>query len=131
MAKTPVSDIDKKVGKRVQQCRKEKGLTVVQLSEKIELPAQTISRYERGENKINLEHLTLIATGLQTPISWFLIDEEQTYTIETSNKVAEIKEAYFYSNSKDLEIRLLQRWELLTTEQKRALIILLDTLPLH
>lgn len=131
MAKTPVSDIDKKVGKRVQQCRKEKGLTVVQLSEKIELPAQTISRYERGENKINLEHLTLIATGLQTPISWFLIDEEQTYTIETSNKVAEKKEAYFYSNSKDLEIRLLQRWELLTTEQKRALIILLDTLPLH
>lgn len=131
MAKTPVSDIDKKVGKRVQQCRKEKGLTVVQLSEKIELPAQTISRYERGENKINLEHLTLIATGLQTPISWFLIDEEQTYTIETSNKVAEKKEAYFYSNSKDLEIRLLQRWELLTTEQKRAFIILLDTLPLH
>lgn len=131
MAKTPVSDIDKKVGKRVQLCRKEKGLTVVQLSEKIELPAQTISRYERGENKINLEHLTLIATGLQTPISWFLIDEEQTYTIETSNKVAEKKEAYFYSNSKDLEIRLLQRWELLTTEQKRALIILLDTLPLH
>lgn len=131
MAKTPVSDIDKKVGKRVQQCRKEKGLTVVQLSEKIELPAQTISRYERGENKINLEHLTLIATGLQTPISWFLIDEEQTYTTETSNKVAEKKEAYFYSNSKDLEIRLLQRWELLTTEQKRALIILLDTLPLH
>ncbi|WP_294616026.1 helix-turn-helix transcriptional regulator [uncultured Gilliamella sp.] len=131
MAKTPVSDIDKKVGKRVQQCRKEKGLTVVQLSEKIELPAQTISRYERGENKINLEHLTLIATGLQTPISWFLIDEEQTYTIETSNKVAEKKEAYLYSNSKDLEIRLLQRWELLTTEQKRALIILLDTLPLH
>lgn len=131
MAKTPVSDIDKKVGKRIQLCRKEKGLTVVQLSEKIELPAQTISRYERGENKINLEHLTLIATGLQTPISWFLIDEEQTYTIETSNKVAEIKEAYFYSNSKDLEIRLLQRWELLTTEQKRALIILLDTLPLH
>lgn len=131
MAKTPVSDIDKKVGKRIQLCRKEKGLTVVQLSEKIELPAQTISRYERGENKINLEHLTLIATGLQTPISWFLIDEEQTYTIETSNKVAEKKEAYFYSNSKDLEIRLLQRWELLTTEQKRALIILLDTLPLH
>lgn len=131
MAKTPVSDIDKKVGKRVQQCRKEKGLTVVQLSEKIELPAQTISRYERGENKINLEHLTLIATGLQTPISWFLIDEKQTYTTETSNKVAEKKEAYFYSNSKDLEIRLLQRWELLTTEQKRALIILLDTLPLH
>ncbi|MFQ1018735.1 helix-turn-helix domain-containing protein [Gilliamella sp. CG13] len=131
MAKTPVSDIDKKVGKRVQLCRKEKGLTVVQLSEKIELPAQTISRYERGENKINLEHLTLIATGLQTPISWFLIDEEQTYTIETSNKVAEKKEAYFYSNSKDLEIRLLQRWELLTTEQKRAFIILLDTLPLH
>lgn len=131
MAKTPVSDIDKKVGKRVQLCRKEKGLTVVQLSEKIELPAQTISRYERGENKINLEHLTLIATGLQTPISWFLIDEEQTYTIETSSKVAEKKEAYFYSNSKDLEIRLLQRWELLTTEQKRAFIILLDTLPLH
>lgn len=128
MAKTPVSDIDKNVGKRIQQCRKEKGLTVVQLSEKIDLPAQTISRYERGENKINLEHLTLIAIGLQTPISWFLIDEEQSYTIKIPNKVLEKKETYFYSNSKDLEVRLLQRWELLTIEQKRAFILLLDTL---
>lgn len=128
MAKTPVSDIDKKVGKRIQQCRKEKGLTVVQLSEKIELAAQTISRYERGENKINLEHLTLIAIELQTPISWFLIDEEQSYTVKTSKTVAEKKGTYIYSNPKDLERRLLQRWQHLTIEQKRALIILLDTL---
>ncbi|WP_392552941.1 helix-turn-helix transcriptional regulator [Orbus wheelerorum] len=128
MAKTPVSDIDKKVGKRIQLCRKEKGLTVVQLSEKLELAAQTISRYERGENKINLEHLTLIAIGLQTPISWFLIDEEQSYAVKPLNKVADKKQAYFGSNPKDLEIRLLQRWQNLTIEQKRALIILLDTL---
>ncbi|PXZ06512.1 transcriptional regulator [Gilliamella apicola] len=128
MAKTPVSDIDKKVGKRIQQCRKERGLTVVQLSEKIELAAQTISRYERGENKINLEHLTLIAIELQTPISWFLIDEEQSYTVKISKKVVEKKETYIYSNPEDLERRLLQRWQNLTIEQKRALIILIDTM---
>lgn len=128
MAKTPVSDIDKKVGKRIQQCRKEKGLTVVQLSEKIDIHAQTISRYERGENKINLEHLTLIAIELQTPISWFLIDEEQSYTVKTSSKVAEKKEDYIYLNSKELEIRLLQRWDFLTIEQKRAVVMLLDTM---
>lgn len=71
----------------------------MQLSEKIELPAQTISRYEREENKIYLEHLTLIATGLQTPISWFLIDEKQTYSIETSNNVAEIISEFSVLNS--------------------------------
>lgn len=128
MARTPVSDIDKRVGKRIQQCRKENEYTVAQLSEKIELSAQTISRYERGENKINLEHLTLIATTLQTPVSWFLIDEEQSYSVVTPNKLSEHNEKYLYTNQSDLKTRLLQRWDSLTVEQKRAIIILIDTM---
>ena len=128
MARTPVSDIDKRVGKRIQQCRKENGYTVDQLSEKIELSAQTISRYERGENKINLEHLTLIATTLQTPVSWFLIDEEQSYSVAAPNKLSEHNEKYLYTNQSDLKTRLLQRWDSLTVEQKRAIIILIDTM---
>lgn len=128
MARTPVSDINKRVGKRIQQCRKENEYTVAQLSEKIELSAQTISRYERGENKINLEHLTLIATTLQTPVSWFLIDEEQSYSVVTPNKLSEHNEKYLYTNQSDLKTRLLQRWDSLTVEQKRAIIILIDTM---
>lgn len=127
MAKVPVSDIDKKVGKRIQHCRKENNLTIAELSERIELSTQQLSRYERGINKINLDHLTKIAHKLNTPISWFLIDEEQSYIFNSSNKVSENKTGY-YSTQNDLKARLLQRWDMLSVEQKRAIIILIDTM---
>ncbi|OCG07393.1 hypothetical protein A9G15_09370 [Gilliamella apis] len=127
MAKAPVSDIDKKVGKRIQQCRKENNLTIAELSELVELSTQQLSRYERGVNKINLDHLTKISIKLNTPISWFLIDEEQNYISDVPNKINENKVGY-YTTQNDLKTRLLQRWDKLSIDQKRALIILIDTM---
>ena len=127
MAKVPVSDIDKKVGKRIQHCRKENNLTIAELSERVELSTQQLSRYERGINKINLDHLTKIAHKINTTLSWFLIDEEQSYIFNSSNKVSENKTGY-YSTQNDLKARLLQRWDMLSVEQKRAIIILIDTM---
>lgn len=46
MATSPVFDIDKNVGKRIQQYRKEKGFTIAQLLASVELSTQQLSLYE-------------------------------------------------------------------------------------
>lgn len=74
MAKFTPTDIDRLVGKRIQQKRKELGLTAEKLSECVNISQPQFSRYERGTNKINLFHLVEIAIFLKTPISYFFID---------------------------------------------------------
>lgn len=66
--------VDKLIGKRIQMKRKEQGYTADKLSELLGISQQQLSRYERGQNKINVAHLISIAAYLNTPISWFFID---------------------------------------------------------
>lgn len=128
MAKSPVSEIDKQVGKRIQQCRKRHKLTAAALSEHIELSIQQLSRYERGVNKIPLDHLAKIANELNTPIDWFLIDEKQQNELVIANKVAENGEYYLNFSDKELENRLIKRFNQLSIEQKRLLVLFLDAI---
>lgn len=132
MVKLTASDTDKTVGKRIQQRRKEMDLTVAQLSEDINISPQQLARYERGENKINFDHFVNIAAHLKTPISWFFIDFDIQLDSVSINKAGEKQESYEVKYTSklhhDLDIRLLQHWERLSVEQKRAFIFFLDTL---
>lgn len=71
MSKLSVTEVDRLIGKRIQQRRKELGLTASILSEQIGIAQQQLSRYERGDNKINVSHLVEIAVALDTEIGWF------------------------------------------------------------
>ena len=74
MVQPIASDIDRAVGQRIQQKRKELGYTAEKLSEYVNISQPQLSRYERGTNKINMSHLVAIATFLKTPISYFFSD---------------------------------------------------------
>ncbi|WP_301099251.1 helix-turn-helix transcriptional regulator [Otariodibacter sp.] len=74
MAQLAPEIVDKLVGKRIQMKRKEYGYTTETLSELLNISQQQLSRYERGQNKINSAHLVSIATYLKTPIGWFFMD---------------------------------------------------------
>ncbi|WP_439242102.1 helix-turn-helix domain-containing protein [Lonepinella sp. BR2474] len=74
MAKFLPSEIDRKIGQRIQQKRRELGYTAEKLSECVDMSQPQLSRYERGTNKINVAHLVAIATFLKTPISYFFAD---------------------------------------------------------
>ncbi|QMT34535.1 helix-turn-helix transcriptional regulator [Conchiformibius steedae] len=111
MAQLAVSELDKVIGKRIQSKRKEQGFSADKLSEKIGISQQQLSRYERGDNKINLAHLIAIAQMLNTPLLWFLQD------------------AYTDSHHTDTDLlypRLLAHWQNATQEQKESLIRFLD-----
>lgn len=74
MAQLLATNIDKLIGQRIQQRRRELGYTAEKLSECVDISQPQLSRYERGTNKINMSHLVSIATFLKTPISYFFAD---------------------------------------------------------
>lgn len=65
MAKFTSTEVDKLIGKKIQQKRKELGYTAEKLSEYVDISQPQLSRYERGTNKINVAHLVAIAIFLK------------------------------------------------------------------
>lgn len=110
MAQLRVNNFDTLIGKRIQLKRKEAKLSAEELSEKIGISQQQLSRYERGENKINLTHLIQISEYLETPLNWFLLD---CYPSQTQD---------------DLKARLDYHWDNFDNNQKQAMIRFLDLL---
>ena len=74
MSQLLATEIDKLIGQRIQQKRRELGYTAEKLSEYVDISQPQLSRYERGTNKINVAHLVAIASFLKTPISYFFAD---------------------------------------------------------
>lgn len=109
------------VGQRIQMRRKELGVTTTVLAKLIGISQQQLSRYERGTNRINLNHLVAISMELETPISWFFmdcfVDEEEKETKVSSHVSKEDAE---------LKKRFEQIWPLLSHKQHRTLILFLD-----
>lgn len=122
MSKLSVTDVDKVIGKRIQQRRKELELTASALSEKIGIAQQQLSRYERGDNKINVSHLVEIATALNTSIGWFFIDclSEELKAVNTRKFVP--------VGEDEIRERLSYHLDRMNADERRGLLIFLDSL---
>lgn len=122
MARFVAAEIDAAIGKRIQQRRKETGLSAEELAEKIGVSQQQFSRYERGATKINIAHLVNIAVILDTPISWFFADSQAENLTFSQEKI------YVTVKDDELKSRLDYHWSRLNSEQKRHLINFLDSI---
>lgn len=122
MVRFIAAEVDLAIGKRIQQRRKEMGLTAENLAEQIGVSQQQFSRYERGATKINVSHLVNIAVILETPISWFFADSKAD-NLTFSDKVQ-----YVPIKQDVLKQRLDYQWSRLNNEQKRNLVNFLDSL---
>ena len=65
---------NKEIGARIRVARKERGLTQMQLAEKVGVSFQQIQKYETGKDRIFVERLQQIAQALKVPISYFFKD---------------------------------------------------------
>ncbi len=65
----PVQEISAEVGRRIRQVRKEKNLTMRQLSNRIGLSTSLISQIERGESSPSIPTLYKISVALKLPLS--------------------------------------------------------------
>lgn len=123
MSKLGVTEADRKIGKKIQQRRRELALSAAVLSERIGISQQQLSRYERGTNKINVAHLVNIAFVTVTPIGWFFIDcqpEGMPMRIEDGAP------NYGLAASDDLLKRVGQHWPQMNHEQQKIIVSLLD-----
>ncbi|MCD6319666.1 MAG: helix-turn-helix transcriptional regulator [Candidatus Desulfofervidaceae bacterium] len=59
------------IGARIRFIRKQKGLTQMQLAERVGVSFQQIQKYEKGKDRIFVERLQQIARALDVPIYYF------------------------------------------------------------
>lgn len=122
MSKLSVTEIDRFIGKRIQQRRKELGITASALSERIGIAQQQLSRYERGDNKINVSHLVEIAVALDTAIGWFFID------CLSEEKSASHTRKFVPVGEDEVRERLAYHMNQLSADKRRGLLVFLDSI---
>lgn len=72
-----MNDFNKEVGKRISLKRKEKGLTLKELSNMVGVDSSTISRYEKGEiRKLKLPVIESIAYALNVNPAWIVLKSQ-------------------------------------------------------
>ncbi|HOF13512.1 MAG TPA: helix-turn-helix transcriptional regulator [Spirochaetota bacterium] len=71
----------KKIGKKIQIAREEKGITQIELSKMLGITQAALSNYELGKRRLYLQQIEEIAKHLEKPVSYFL-DEESSSNID-------------------------------------------------
>ena len=72
--------ISEQIGKRIQLCRKAKGMTQEQLAERIDLSRNYLSAVERGVNQISLDKLIELMNVLECSADEIFVDVINTGT---------------------------------------------------
>ena len=76
-----MTEFQKKFGKRLKELKKLKGLTDLQLAEKIGVEEKTVNYWINGHNAITFNKLPLIAKALDIPVySLFVFDDDINVT---------------------------------------------------
>jgi len=101
--------IDKRIGKRVKQCRERLGISQEELAEKTGLTANYISTVERGMSFPRCEKLIILLNGLEVSADAIFCDVLEH---STSYKSSELSEK-LASLSPQAQKRILQMVELI------------------
>ena len=91
-------------GKFLCQLRKEKGLTQLQLAEKLNVTDKAISRWETGKNYPDIEIFESLSNVLEVSVSELLegkrIEKEKLLTVSEEQIVNQIKKKAQYTSRK-------------------------------
>lgn len=108
--------------KKLKALRKERGLTLVDLADKIGSDYQQLSRIERGKSRLTVDVLMKMADAFQTPIDQLINPKEETSPRESphnSNFTAELREEKLSEAIEKLEA-LLQEAQTNVSPQAKA-----------
>ncbi len=64
--------MDKEIGARIKEARKNMGFSREQVARKVGVSQQQIARYESGENRVSIGNLYAIGRVLHAPLSYFI-----------------------------------------------------------
>ena len=117
------------IGKRIRFFRKQKGLTQMQLAEKVGVSFQQIQKYETGRDRISVDRLQQIAQAIEVPISYFFTDfedhliQEKTPTYRLISK--ELEEILPLTKE---EIAVIKNLRILDKKLKKCIFEILHSL---
>lgn len=115
---TRVQEIDQKIGARILQARILKNITRIDLAKFIGVSGQQLFKYERGQNRIPIGKLWMIAQKMGKDINYFLADSLELDKIIIDNSVDE----------KDTISLMVKVSKLENIKVKKSLSVLLDEL---
>lgn len=72
MTKSIYSNEYKNVVKKLQEARSQAGLTQVDVAEKLKKPQSYISKIERGERRVDVTELSILAKIYRKPLGFFI-----------------------------------------------------------
>lgn len=107
--------IDKRIGKRIKQCRERLGLTQEQFAEKTGFTANYISTLERGASFPRCENLITLLNALEVPADAIFCD----VVTHSSNYKANQLSNELESLSPEAQNRILQMVELMIQQEKQ------------
>ena len=79
----------KQVGKRLKQARLEKGLTLKELSERIDLSDSQLCLIENGTNKLTDKRAVILGEVFHVGVEWLLHGEERNKVFPVNRKMVE------------------------------------------
>jgi transcriptional regulator with XRE-family HTH domain len=75
--KRTLTEIDASIGRRLRSLRKERGMSMAQLGDALDLTYQQIQKYEKGVNRLSGDRLVRAAAALEVPVSALISDTER------------------------------------------------------
>ena len=114
--------MEKEIGQKIRELRKTKGMSQMELAERIGLSFQQIQKYEKGINRISVPRLYQIAKALNVDICTFFEEDEE----DKSTPIMEEEQGYMASPSLNKEEKeLLSLFRNVNNKLVRKGIILL------
>ena len=98
-----------KIGKFLQELRKEKGLTQEQLAEKVGVARRTVSRWETGSNMADLDILIELSDFYKVDLREILNGERSSENMNEEVKEAVRKVAEYGNEEKNVKRKRLNR----------------------
>lgn len=135
MGRQAVDPIDKAVGARLRKLRHQRGFSLENVGELLDVTPQQISRFERGQHRLSASQVYRLARGFNIPVGWFFADYREA-DLEELQRIHLVmpgdREGWRPDTDEEREAALLQAWRALpTNEQRQAVLALLETLTLN
>jgi transcriptional regulator with XRE-family HTH domain len=104
------------IHKRLKQLRKERGVTLNSLAEKMGVDYQQLSRIERGKSRLNINVLMKMADALETPISEIVNTKQEVVKV-----IPQERPSYPLNDSQELLGKILEKIEIILEENNTTL----------
>ncbi len=119
------------VGEKIKKKRKELGLTLKQLSSKIDISISFLSDIENNRSKPSLDRLKEIAEGLECSVSYLLgeevLEEKKRYLLQENKNILlheEIEKLFYDESFVQIlnEFKGFDRWTVQEKEEVRSFL---------